>query len=108
MTKRKIKPAFKLWFQIGEDYVFGEGAYKLLEQIRNKKSISAAAKTAHMSYRYAWARIKEIEEHLGESIVKTQKGGKQGGKTEITEAGLLLLTNYKRLKELMTEMCKIT
>jgi molybdate transport system regulatory protein len=106
MTKKKIKPAFKLWFQIGEDYVFGEGAYELLEQIRERKSISAAAKAAHMSYRYAWAHIKEIEEHLGESIVKTQKGGKHGGKTEITEAGLSLLTNYKRLKGLMTEVCK--
>jgi molybdate transport system regulatory protein len=107
MTKRKIKPAFKLWFQIGEDYVFGEGAYELLEQIREKKSISAAAKAAHMSYRYAWAHIKEIEEHLGESIVSTQKGGRQGGRTEITEAGLSLLANYERLKELMTEVCRI-
>lgn len=106
MTKKKIKPVFKLWFQIGEDYVFGEGAYELLEQIREKKSISAAAKATRMSYRYAWAHIKEIEEHLGESIVKTQKGGKHGGKTEITEAGLSLITNYKRLKELMTEVCK--
>jgi molybdate transport system regulatory protein len=106
MTKKKIKPAFKLWFQIGEDYVFGEGAYELLKQIREKKSISAAAKETHMSYRYAWAHIKEIEERLGESIVRAQKGGKHGGKTEITEAGLSLLANYKRLKELMTKVCK--
>lgn len=107
MTKRKINPAFKLWFQIGEDYVFGEGAYELLERIKEKKSISAGAKASHMSYRYAWAHIREIEKHLGESIVKTQRGGKQGGRTEITEAGLSLLTNYKRLKDLMTEVCKI-
>jgi molybdate transport system regulatory protein len=106
MTRKKIKPAFKLWFQIGEDYVFGEGAYELLEQIKDKKSISAAAKTTHMSYRYAWALIKEIERHLGEPIVKAQKGGKLGGRTEITDAGLSLLTDYKRLKELMTEVCK--
>jgi molybdate transport system regulatory protein len=106
MTKKKISPAFKLWFQIGEDYVFGEGAYELLEQIRERKSISAAARAARMSYRYAWAHIKEIEEHLGESIVRTQKGGERGGKTEITKEGLSLLTRYKRLKELMTEVCK--
>jgi molybdate transport system regulatory protein len=107
MTSKKIKPAFKLWFQIGGDYVFGEGAYKLLEQIREKKSISAAAKAAHMSYRYAWAHIKEIEEHLGESIVETQKGGKHGGKTEITNEGLSLLTNYRILKDIMTKACRI-
>lgn len=106
MTSKSIKPAFKLWFEIGDSYVFGEGAYELLEQIREKKSISAAAKATHMSYRYAWALIKEAEEHLGEPLVKAQKGGKRGGKTEITQAGLALVTNYKRLKELMTKICE--
>jgi molybdate transport system regulatory protein len=107
MTKKKIKPAFKLWFEIGDSYVFGEGAYTLLEQIREKKSISAAAKATHMSYRYAWALIKEVEKHLGEPIVKTQKGGKHGGKTEITNAGLSLLANYRRLKEIITSVCRM-
>jgi molybdate transport system regulatory protein len=106
MTTKKIKPAFKLWFQIGEDYVFGEGAYELLNQIREKKSISAAAKATRMSYRYAWALIKEAERHLGEPLMRAQKGGKHGGKTEITEAGLSLITEYKRLKELMTKLCR--
>lgn len=106
MTSKRIKPAFKLWFEIGDSYVFGEGAYELLEQIREKKSISAAAKATHMSYRYAWSLIKEAEEHSGEPLVKAQKGGKRGGKTEITQAGLALVTNYKRLKELMTKICE--
>jgi molybdate transport system regulatory protein len=107
MTHKKIKPAFKLWFQIGDSYVFGEGAYELLEQIHEKKSISAAAKATGMSYRYAWALIKEAEKHLGEPIVKTKKGGKHGGKTEITSTGFSLVTNYKRLKEIMTKACEI-
>lgn len=106
MTPKKIQPAFKLWFQIGDSYVFGEGAYELLEQIREKKSISAAARVAGMSYRYAWALIK-AEKHLGEPLVKAQKGGKHGGKTEITESGLSLLENYRRLKDVMTKACKI-
>jgi molybdate transport system regulatory protein len=106
MSNRKIKPAFKLWFEIGDNYVFGEGTYELLVEIREKKSISAAAKATHMSYRYAWALIKEVEKHLGEPIVKAQKGGKYGGRTEITRAGLSLLTNYKKLKEKMTNACR--
>jgi molybdate transport system regulatory protein len=107
MTHKRIRPAFKLWFQIGDSYVFGEGAYELLGQIREKASISAAAKATGMSYRYAWALIKEAEKHLGEPIVKTQKGGKHGGRTEITSAGLTLLTKYKRLKETMAKACEI-
>lgn len=105
--KKKIKPAFKLWFEIGDDYVFGEGTYGLLEEIRMKKSISAAAKATNMSYRHAWDLIKEVEKHLGEPVIKTQKGGKYGGSSEVTSAGLSLLTSYKKLKERMTNVCKL-
>jgi molybdate transport system regulatory protein len=107
LKKKKIKPAFKLWFEIGDNYVFGEGTYVLLEQIRKEKSISAAAKATKMSYRHAWDLIKEVEKHLEESVVKTQKGGKYGGKSEVTSAGLSLLTSYKRLKKRMTNVCKL-
>lgn len=107
LKKKKIKPAFKLWFEIGDDYVFGEGTYALLEEIRRKKSISAAAKATNMSYRHAWDLIKEVEKHLGEPVIKTQKGGKYGGSSEITSAGLSLLTSYKKLKKRMTDVCKL-
>ena len=107
LKKKKIKPAFKLWFEIGDSYVFGEGTYTLLVQIREKKSISAAAKATKMSYRHAWDLIKEVEKHLGEPVIKTQKGGKYGGKSELTSEGLLLLTSYRRLKKTMTNVCKL-
>ncbi|MCK4440001.1 LysR family transcriptional regulator [Candidatus Bathyarchaeota archaeon] len=104
---KKIKPAFKLWFEIGDKYVFGEGTCTLLEQIKKRKSISAAARATNMSYRYAWDLIKEVGKHLGEPVIKTQKGGKHGGKSELTTAGLLLLTSYKKLKKTMTKACKL-
>jgi molybdate transport repressor ModE-like protein len=107
VKKKRIKPAFKLWFEIGDDYILGEGTYSLLEQIKKKKSISAAAKATSMSYRHAWDLIKEVEKHLGEPVVKTQKGGKYGGKSEVTSVGLSLLTSYKRLKKRMTNVCKL-
>ena len=107
LKKKKIKPAFKLWFEIGDEYVFGEGTYGLLEEIRRKKSISAAAKATNMSYRHAWDLIEEVEKHLGEPIIKTQKGGKYGGKSEVTSVGLSLLTSYKRLKKRMINVCKL-
>jgi len=107
LKEKQVKPAFKLWFEIGDSYVFGDGTYMLLQQIRKKGSISAAAKTTKMSYRYAWDLIKEVEKHLGESIIKTQKGGRQGGKSELTRAGLSLLSSYKKLKKTMTNMCKL-
>ncbi len=107
LKMKKIRPAFKLWFEIGDDYVFGEGTYALLEEIRRKKSISAASKATNMSYRHAWDLIKEVEKHLGEPVIKTQKGGKYGGSSEITSAGLSLLTSYKKLKKRMINVCKL-
>lgn len=107
LKEKKIKPTFKLWFEIGDNYVFGEGTHMLLQQIREKKSISAAAKTTKMSYRHAWDLIKEVEKHLGEPIIKTKKGGKHGGRSELTSAGLSLLTSYKKLKNTMTNICKL-
>lgn len=107
LKKKEIKPTFKLWFEVGDDYVFGEGTYTLLEQIRKKKSISAAARATKMSYRHAWDLIKEIEEHLEEPVIRTQKGGKHGGKSELTTAGFSLLESYRKLKKAMTNVCKL-
>lgn len=103
----KIRPAFKMWFEIGGRYVLGEGTYTLLDQIKQKKSISAAAKATNMSYRHAWNLIKEVEKHLEKPVVKSQKGGKHGGKSELTKAGLSLLNRYRKLKKAMTEACKL-
>ncbi|MFW6117565.1 MAG: winged helix-turn-helix domain-containing protein [Thermoproteota archaeon] len=103
----KIKPAFKLWFEIGGQYVLGEGTYHLLDQINKKDSIAAAARATEMSYRHAWNLIREVEEHLGESVVETHIGGKHGGKSELTEAGFYLLEKYRELRAAMTEACKL-
>jgi molybdate transport repressor ModE-like protein len=107
MKEMKIRPVFKLWFEIGEKYVFGEGTYELLDEISKKKSISAAARATSMSYRHAWDLIREVEEHLGASVIKTQKGGKHGGKSELTNLGLSLLRSYRALKVAMTEICTL-
>jgi molybdate transport repressor ModE-like protein len=105
--KLKIKPVFKLWLEINEKYVFGEGTCKLLENIKAEGSLSDAAKVLGMSYRYAWGLIKDVEEHLGMPIVKTQRGGKHGGQTELTEAGLSLVAAYKKLKKSLANICKL-
>ena len=105
--KPEIKPAFKLWFEINGEYIFGEGTYKLLEKIREEGSLSAAVKTLGMSYRYAWGLIKDAEEHLGMPVVRTRRGGKHGGKTDLTRMGLSLVTNYKKLKKVMTDVCRL-
>lgn len=106
-NKPKIRPAFKLWLEINGEYIFGEGICKLLEEIKEEGSLSAAAKASGMSYRYAWGLVKNVEEHLGQPIVKTHRGGQHGGKTELTEAGLSLIKDYRKLKKAMIDVCKL-
>ncbi len=106
-SKRKIRPVFKLWLEIDGKYVLGEGTFRLLDKIQMKASLSAAAKASNMSYRYAWGLVKSIEKHLGEPIVKTHKGGKLGGGAELTEAGLMLLAKYEKLKKSVADVCEI-
>lgn len=102
-----MRPAFKLWFEINGEYVFGEGTYRLLERINEEGSLSAAAKALGMSYRYAWGLVKNVEEHLGKTVAKTRRGGKHGGKTELTREGLSLVENYRKLRKTMSEACKL-
>ncbi len=104
--RHRVKPAFKLWFEIDGEYVFGEGTCKLLGKVKEEGSLSAAARASGMSYRYAWGLVKDVEKHLGAAIVETRKGGKHGGRTELTKTGLLLVEDYKRLKKTVTDVCK--
>jgi len=96
-----------LWFEANGEYIFGEGTCKLLEKVNENSSLSAATKALGMSYRYAWGLIKNVEKHLGKPIVKTQRGGIHGGNTQLTDTGLYLVENYKRLKGAMADACKL-
>ncbi|UCH31868.1 MAG: LysR family transcriptional regulator [Candidatus Bathyarchaeota archaeon] len=106
-SKLEIKPSFKLWFEARGKYIFGEGAFGLLEKIQEEGSLNAATKSLGMSYRYAWGLIRDIEKHLGKPVIKTQRGGRQGGKTELTETGFFLTMNYRRLKKALMDVCKL-
>ena len=104
---QRIKPAFKLWFEADGKYVFGEGVCNLLEKVDEEGSLSDAVRVINMSYRYAWGLIKEVEKNLGEAIVRTERGGEHGGKTELTETGRWLTANYRRLRKTMVDACKL-
>lgn len=86
--------------------MFGSGTCELLVKIAEKGSLSAAAKAVGMSYRYAWGLVRNVEEHLGKPIVKTRRGGKHGGETELTKAGLSLVADFEELKEAIAGICR--
>jgi len=86
----------KGWLEKDGKFLLGEGRARLLELIDETHSISETAKEMKMSYRHAWGVIREMEGAVGKKLVKSVRGGSEGGKTELTAAGKKLLSDYER------------
>ena len=94
------KPAFKLWLETEDGYVFGPGVYNLLIAIDRTGTLKEASQQLGMSYRYAWGLIKKAEEKLGEPLVDASKGGKLGGgSSTITETGAKYIKDFERIQD---------
>jgi molybdate transport system regulatory protein len=82
-----------------DDIVIDEEGFKLLTEIQKEQSIVAAAKKMKISYRKAWGLLRNIEYVLGFQLVGKHRGGKAGGKTELTQEGTELTEAYLNLKK---------
>jgi molybdate transport system regulatory protein len=106
MEHSKPHPAFKVWMETDEGYVFGPGVYSLLKKIIEVGTLKEAATELEMSYRYAWGLIKKAEDKLGEPLLTAHKGGRSGGGgAELTERGKQFLVEFQKLRE---EMMRVT
>jgi molybdate transport system regulatory protein len=104
LTHKKHKPSCKVWIEYNGKPVLGKGGAEILRAIAEEKSLSKAAETLGMSYRYVWNYIQKIHNALGESVVKTYKGGKSGGGgAKLTSTGKSLLEEYARLEGCLSE-----
>ena len=101
----KLKPCFKIWLETEDGYVFGQGAFELLQGIQEEGTLKAIAERLNMSYRQAWGILKQIEETLGQPLVIAHRGGKVGGGgAELTETGKELLETYLKIKRDLNKM----
>ncbi|RLI79715.1 ModE family transcriptional regulator [Archaeoglobales archaeon] len=92
---------FKVWIEKDGKHVIGKGGADILKAIKEQGSISKAAKSLNMSYKYVWNYLNKIEQALGKKIVKRERGGKEGGKTTLTGIGEEILEIYFGLIEKM-------
>lgn len=100
----KPQPAFKLWMETDEGYVFGPGVYRLLKTIQKTGTLKEASQELGMSYRYAWGLIKKAEAKLGESLIEASKGGRLGGgSSAITALGQSFIEDFERIQVQWTE-----
>jgi len=108
-THTKHKFSGKVWIEYEGNPLIGKGGAEILAGIAKENSISKAAETRGMSYRYVWNYLKKIEKTIGEPIVDTYRGGKAGGGgAKLTETGKSLLAEYTRLENCLSEFLSET
>lgn len=86
----------KIYF--GSDLSIGPGKIDLLVQVRERRSISAAAKALDMPYKKAWLLIDSLNTGIGKPVVVTSTGGRGGGGAELTALGEKLIDRYVALE----------
>lgn len=82
----------------GDVPAIGPGKADLLEAIAQSGSISAAARSMHMSYKRAWDLVDIMNRSFRQPLVATATGGTQGGGAQITEFGLDVLQRYREIE----------
>ena len=76
----------------------------LLQHIVEQGSITAAAKSAGISYKAAWDAIDELNNLAQTPLVERNIGGKGGGGARLSVAGERVLRLYQRLQALQTQV----
>ncbi len=78
---------------------FGPGVAALLEEVREKRSLRAAAGAMGMAYSKAWRIVRTAEDALGYKLLSSTIGGRHGGGAALTEEAEALLAAYQALRE---------
>ncbi|MFO7967054.1 MAG: winged helix-turn-helix domain-containing protein [Archaeoglobaceae archaeon] len=89
---------WRFWFEKDGKPVMGKGGAEILKAIEQQGSISQAAKSLGMSYRFVWNYLEKMEKRTGK-VVERERGGKSGGKTTLTPLGKSLLEQYSKVEK---------
>ena len=97
LSNKKYTVSCKAWIEYKGKPLIGKGGAEILEAIDKENSLSKAAESLGMSYRYVWNYVQEIQTVLEAQIVETHKGGRSGGGgAKLTDLGKSLLGEYKQ------------
>ncbi len=78
---------------------FGPGVAALLSEVREKRSLRAAAASMGMAYSKAWRIVRSAEKALDCKLLISTIGGRHGGGAALTAEAETLLAAYQALRE---------
>jgi len=76
----------------------GPGKIALLEAIAERGSLTQAAATLGMSYRYAWLLLEDLKHSFTAPVTRATIGGRGGGGVELTKFGAELVRRYVKAR----------
>jgi len=86
-----------IWMDTSSGLKIGKGRAMLLELIGRTGSIAEAARIAGIPYRRAWGMIREMNKYAASLLVIKSVGGRDGGRSILTEEGRKILSTYRKL-----------
>ena len=103
----RVTPRAKLWMEVNRQYVFGLGISEILKAIQHTGSIKAAAREVGKSYRHVWDKIKQAEQALGVPLVRTQVGGKDVRRSELSALARDLVRDFETFRQRLFELVQV-
>jgi len=89
---------YEIWLETtGKTRVLDGEGFALLLEINDTGSLTASAHNLGMSYRKAWGKLRDVEQHLGFHLVEKRRGGAAGGRTNLSPEGRQLVRAYNSL-----------
>lgn len=97
---KDIRFNYKIWLSTNDGInLLGDGKWKILKAIEEHGSLKAATDSLGITYRRTWGDLKKIEELLGFTLLEKERGGKDGGKTNLTKKGKILVIAFDEFHE---------
>lgn len=104
MENLKIKG--RIWIETGHGLRIGKGRALLLEQISQLGSIAEAAIKLGIPYRRAWGIVRDMNKNSPKAIVEKQAGGKDGGRSRLTDEGRQVLAAFLQAEACFKQFSK--
>ncbi|HEU5014430.1 MAG TPA: LysR family transcriptional regulator [Roseiflexaceae bacterium] len=101
---QSLVPHVNLWIERDGCVAVSGWRVALLQAIAATGSITEAAQQMDVPYRVAWAKIHEMEQALGMTLVASHVGGADGGGSQLTPAAEDLIRRYQHFSAGMEEI----
>ena len=84
----------------------GRDRIRLLEAVAREGSITAGAKAVGLTYKAGWDALDAMANLFGQPLLATRSGGKSGGGSVLTPAGVAVIEAFHRLEAEMARVLR--